>query len=255
MDDSAGVADILHPAVRKALGNDNRFVTPPGARVVISRRHDRKVIFTIDNDDDRIHRVQSKGRFYEEKVLQMLAGFLPSSGTFVDVGANVGNHTLYMSLFGGAGRVIPIEPNPAAIRLLVSNLLLNDLMDKVETRTLGYGLGSENRGGMAIHNPKNNLGWTKLVASDDGDVEVRRGDDMLAGENVDLIKVDVEGMEIDAMQGLRETLGRCRPVLFVEVDHKNRDEFDALMDEFGYDVAESFKPSGVNQNLLLKPRG
>lgn len=245
----------LHEVVRATLGNAERFVTPRGARIVRSNRYDQPVFFTINNKDDRIHKRQLKGFFYEHDQLALMADYMTPGGTFCDVGANVGNHSLYMLLFGGAARAIPFEPNPGAIALLSSNVLLNGLGPRVEFATLGYGLDETSEDGLAIHAPAGNLGWARVKRTDGaaGDISVRTGDALLAGEDIDFLKMDVEGMEIGALKGLRQTITRCRPVLFVEVDNSNQEAFAALMEEFGYRIEQALAQGGVNQNMLLVP--
>ncbi|QBY00409.1 FkbM family methyltransferase [Rhodophyticola sp. CCM32] len=248
--------DKLHPVVAKALGRLARFMTPRGTRVVLSHRYDRPVFFTFNNPDDRIHKNHMRGRFYESEQLAEIAGHMRKNGTYLDVGANVGNHTMYMLMFGGAAKVIPVEPNPEAIPLLTSNLILNGLMDRVDLTALGYGLDADSEDGLHIDNPRGNLGWARLKrqTGEAGAISVRRGDDLVGKTRIDMIKMDVEGMEIGALQGLRETIARCRPKIFIEVDHRNREVFDALMDEWGYEKVTEFSSSKVNQNLLMKPK-
>jgi FkbM family methyltransferase len=246
--------DTVHLNVRKTLGKANRYVTPRRARIVVSHRYDRPVIFCVNNDKDRIHNVQSNGLFYEGKQLSIMAEHMPEGGTFCDVGANVGNHSLYMLLIAGAGRVVPVEPNPDAISLFSANMILNGVADRVTWRTLGYGLDEGSDDNRAIHSPKGNLGWTKLKEAGEGDdaISVRAGDDIFAGMHVDFLKMDVEGMEIAALKGLRATLERCKPTLFIEVDNKNADAFHGLMTDFNYTVVQAFDGNNVNQNFLLK---
>jgi FkbM family methyltransferase len=222
----------------------------------MSHRYATPVIFNVDNPKDRIHIRHRKGFFYEEKVLETIAGHFPKGGTFCDIGANVGNHALYMLLLGGAARVIPVEPNPDAIALFCANIMLNRLADRVDFTTLGYGLGGANSDDMAIHAPKGNLGWARLRHAEQGEatISVRTGDTLLGDTHVDFIKMDVEGMEIGALEGLQATIARDRPVLFVEVDHANSDAFQALMAGYDYGVHTAFDKSGVNQNFLLLPK-
>lgn len=250
--------ESLHPAVRKAVGNRLRYVSPLNGRVVVSHRYELPVLFTVNNDQDRIHINHLKGRFYEHNQLAVMKGYFPEGGTFMDVGANIGNHMLYMLLLGGAARVLPVEPNPKAISLLVSNIILNGLTDRVDFSTLGCGLDAEDGDGLAIHSPRDNLGWAKLkpVGEARGDgtaVPVRRGDALVGETHVDFIKIDVEGMEIGALKGLEQTILRCRPHLFVELENVNREPFFAMMSAWGYEVAEDFKANNINQNLLLRP--
>ena len=246
----------LQPAVRRALGNQNRFRTPRRVRTIMSHRYDVPVIFCVNNPDDRIHIRQTKGFFYEEEELAMMAEHMPKGGTFCDIGANVGNHSLYMLLKGGAGRVVPVEPNPDAISLLLSNMILNRVADRVALETLGYGLDEGAADDLAIHAPRANLGWAKLKKAGEGDdaISVRAGDELFEGMKIDVLKMDVEGMEIGALKGLKATIARCKPTMFIEVDTTNLDSFHALMNDYGYDVAHAFKATRVNQNFLLKPK-
>ncbi|KMW56880.1 hypothetical protein AIOL_001837 [Candidatus Rhodobacter oscarellae] len=248
-------ADIsnLHPEVARAYRRAASYVSPRGARVVLAEPLGEPIYFCVNNRNDRIHKNHLRGQFYEQDVLGELAEHMPDGGTFVDIGANIGNHTLYMAKHGGAGRVIPMEPNPAAIALLMSVVRLNRIEDQVELSALGYGLGEADAGGFAIRDIKGNLGWARLEDSG-GDIEVRKGDTLLADEAcVDLIKIDVEGMEIAALSGLQRTIERDQPEIFVEVDHGNREAFDALMDAHSYRCALEFPKSRMNQNFLMEP--
>lgn len=250
----AGARPDLHPAVAASIGRDDRYITPRRVRVIRSHRYETPVFFTINNPEDRIHASQSRGRFYEEKVLQTLRPYFPEGGTFLDAGANIGNHSLYMLLFGGAARVIPFEVHPDAISLYCAAMILNGVDDRVSLETLGYGLHDTNRDDAMLKPRKGNLGWTKVDPDQEGDLALRTGDSLVGDSKVDFIKMDVEGLEVAALRGLAETIRRDRPPIFVEVDNRNREAFDALMAEWEYDVAEAFAQNRINQNLLLLPR-
>lgn len=245
----------VHPSVKAALDNQHRYRTPRRARTILSHRYDTPVFFCVNNMDDRIHVRQAKGFFYEEVELAAMAEHMPRGGTFCDIGANVGNHSLYMLLIGGAGRVLPVEPNPDAINLYMANMIMNGVVDRVSLDTLGYGLDAEAADDLAVSSPHNNLGWARLKKAQEGDqkISVRMGDDLFDGMDIDLLKMDVEGMEIGALKGLRKTIERCRPTIFIEVDNVNADAFNALVDDFGYEVVKAFKETRKNKNYLLKP--
>lgn len=243
----------MHPVVIELFGDAERYISPRGARVIRASPLGIPVFFVIYNRKDRIHKLQLKGLFYEQEILKILSDHMPDGGVFVDVGANIGNHTLFMLRHGGASRAVPIEPNPEAIRLFAAMVRLNGLDAKVERATLGYGIGSENVEGYAIHNPKGNLGWARLTKGE-GDIELRTGDSLLAREDrIDLIKIDVEGMEISALAGLSATIKRFRPKIFVEVDILNRDEFFTVLKTLNYTTIKEFPQMRQNQNFLLGP--
>ena len=84
---------------------------------------------------------------------------------------------------------------------------------------------------------------------------MRTGDTLFADEpRIDMIKIDVEGMEIQALSGLNATISRHRPMLFVEVDEVNRDAFFELQQQLGYRIVEETKRTKQNQNFLMEPQ-
>jgi FkbM family methyltransferase len=176
--------------------------------------HDRRVRFRIDRPDDHIQReIAARRNFYESAMLDSVACRLRPGGTVIDVGANVGNHTVYFAALLGQD-VISIEPNPAALATLRTNVALNRLESRVRILPVAAGAGPS-RGSVRDDDP-NNLGRASLQVEPEGDVEVRSIDDIAHGLRIDLIKVDVEGMEPAVLEGARGTIARCRPVLLVE---------------------------------------
>lgn len=245
---------VFHPTVQNTTGRPARYVTPRGSRVILSHRYDKPVIFVTNNKDDRIHINQGKGLFYEFDQLEMMREHFPKDGTFLDVGSNIGNHSLYMLLFGGAKKVIPVEPNPDAVSLMMAVFMLNGVIDSVKMDGLGYGAGAADEDGYKIHNPKNNLGWTRIkkAAEGEGGVSVRTCDGIVGDDKIDFIKMDVEGFEIAALQGLEKTIERDKPALFIEVDHTNSEAFAAMIEKWDYKMVTEYKAGRKNQNFLYK---
>ncbi len=213
----------------------------------------QRVSFCTNMENDPIQRNHRRGRFYEQKELGKLRALFPEGGTFVDIGANVGNHSLYAGLILKAGRVVPVEPNPRAWRLLIHNMLINGLEGVVELGKLGVGLSDARAEGFAMEKRARNLGGAKMLPGK-GDLTVLPGDELLAGETPDLIKIDVEGMEIQALGGLEQTIAAHRPVLLVEVDNENEEAFLVWVGAHGYEVAETVQRYKLNKNHLLLPK-
>mgnify|MGYP000951908318 CR=1 FL=1 len=107
-------------------------------------------------------------------------------------------------------------------------------------------------GGFGMSVPEKNLGAGTLKAGT-GDIEIKTGDALLADQQVDFIKIDVEGMEIDVIEGLRQTIARCKPRIFVEIDRENNNEFCALMAELGYVEALEVRKLRFNRNAIFVP--
>lgn len=235
-----------------AVVSADMVVTPPG-QVVRSMIDGAPIYFTLTNTKDIIQREHAAGRFYESEELEIIRRHCPKDAVFADIGANIGNHSLFALKILGVKKLIPFEPNPVAIAILTSNLGLNGLLGKVDLSHLGMGLSDVAREGLAMQvtKPNKNLGAGRIVEG--GDLKVICGDEALAAEKVDFIKIDVEGMEMQVLGGLTETLARCRPALFIEVDERNREAFLAWVATAGYKVADTYRRYTANENFLLKP--
>lgn len=210
----------------------------------------QQVHFCTNMEKDPIQRKQRKGSFYEMHELQQLAKHFPEGGTFVDIGANVGNHSLFAAMFMAAKRVIPFEPNPRAYRLFIQNMLINGQTEKVDFSKLGCGLSDVEADGFGMQPKERNLGGAKMI-SKGGDLQVFRADSLLADETPDMIKIDVEGMELAVLRGLSGVLERCSPVIQIEVDVENDAGFQEWLAESGYEVVDTIKRYRQNLNYLL----
>jgi FkbM family methyltransferase len=211
---------------------------------------DTRVSFCVDMVNDPIQRNHRRGQFYEQKELSDLKRLFPEGGTFVDIGANVGNHSLFAALILKAGRVIPVEPNLLAYRLLIHNVLINRLEDVFDLAKLGVGLSDKAEEGYAMQKRERNLGGAKMLPGE-GDLMVVPGDDLLAGVAPDMIKIDVEGMEMMALSGLEATIATHHPILLVEVDNENEDAFFDWARAHDYVVDKTVQRYRLNKNHLL----
>jgi FkbM family methyltransferase len=213
----------------------------------------KPVNFATDMKRDPIQRANRNGVFYEPEELELIRQHFPAGGVFVDIGANVGNHSLFVGRFLAPSKVIPFEPNPLAYRLLLVNVAINGLTGVFDLSHIGMGLSDKEQAGFAMTERQKNLGAARMVEGA-GDIAVIRGDDALAGIVPDFIKIDVEGMEMMVLAGLGETIGKSRPKILIEVDNKNAADFFEWVDAAGYAVAETIERYPVNKNHFLIPR-
>jgi FkbM family methyltransferase len=146
----------------------------------------------------------------------------------IDVGANVGAHTLTLArLVGPTGRVLAFEPNPAVKDRLVENVDLNHL---AQVHVFGCALG-EATATLELRVPKadsgeaSNPGLASLVAletpHDLVTVAVRRLDDVIAEaglQRLDVVKIDVQGYEYRTLQGMPEAIRRFAPAIIFEYE-------------------------------------
>jgi FkbM family methyltransferase len=223
--------------------------------IVSTIAHGRAVRFFVADRDDVIQGgSHAQGVFYEPEELEIIAGHFPPGGVFVDIGANVGNHTLFVGKYLRPRQVIVIEANPPAIEVLQVNIELNGLQTLVDASHLGVGL-SDSASSATPDTPPGNLGATRLLPCGGGigSIPLIPGDAILRDRRVDFLKVDVEAMELRVLAGLEETLARWRPAIFIEVDDLNVEPFRDWMRSRGYVSVCRYRRYPVNENYMLLP--
>ena len=239
-------------AARWAIRN-GRSVVIPDLDVAVCDIDGHRFCFASDRVKDPIQRANRKGRFYEEEELALIRTHLKEGAVFVDVGANVGNHSLFVAAFLNPVRIIPFEPNPPAYKLLLANVVMNGFQHLFDLTHIGLGLADEKAEGLSMSVPERNLGAARMLP-DTGNVATITGDEALTGTTPDFIKIDVEGMEMMVLHGLAETIARCAPMILIEVDRENDDAFQDWINTKDYEVLETFQRYQVNRNYLLKKR-
>jgi FkbM family methyltransferase len=213
------------------------------------------VRFFVVDPADIIQRWHARGAFYEAEELAIIAEFFPRGGVFVDIGSNVGNHTIYVCKYLHPTQAILFEPNPPAIAILRINLALNGLQRLVDLTHLGIGL-SDAAGRANASTPPRNLGGARLHMARDGEgLTLARGDDVLLQRRVDFIKIDVEGMELRVLKGLAATVARWRPPMFIEVENGNAAGFAEWLAANGYAIVRSHRRYAANENHMVVPAG
>ena len=195
--------------------------------------------FFVADNTDLIQKEHFNGKFYESEELNIISDFFPHGGVFVDIGANVGNHAVFVARFLSPLKVIVIEPNPAAFEILKANIALNHIDSRVDASYLGIGLSNKSAHAVAM-TPAKNLGGTRLHLSEEQrGLRVVPGDALLFGHRIDFLKIDVEGMEIDVLEGLKMTIAEQRPRIFIEVDNSNVGKFSEWAAINNYYIAAS----------------
>jgi len=180
--------------------------------------------FTYFTHDDPIGLSLLKYGEWAQDEIQFLREFVRPGSLVVDIGANVGTHTVSFShLVGTAGRVVSFEPQPAVFEVLEANVA-NCALPNVQCIRGGAGEHWQELGLEPIdYSSHNNFGAISLNDSSNANcVKVPvRPVDSLELQQCELIKIDAEGMELSVLKGLHQTLKRCRPILFIECNDAN----------------------------------
>jgi FkbM family methyltransferase len=203
---------------------------------------------------------------YDRHEFALVRRVLQDGGDVVDVGAHVGAYSVVASLAerGMRGRVAAVEPNAAARRRLLANLRLN----RCENVTVIPAAASSCEGETTLYVPREGQSsWATLEPDRVDDVEGVR----VAQTTVDavveqlglepvLLKIDVEGRELDVLDGAEVVL-RKRPVILAEVSGKTGLELVRRLAPLGYRVRRimprslrPYEPVPGIVNVLATPR-
>lgn len=181
--------------------------------------------FLANRFDQYLGRALIRYGEYGEIEHRFLASFLAAGDSIVEIGANIGSHTVGLAkTVGENGKVIAIEAQPTVHRILCANLALNALTN-VTTYACGCGkeTGTMYVPAMNYNIPiLHNSGGISLSSVAEGTpVPIISLDNLLHdldSLNLKMIKIDVEGMEKDVLQGAHDLIQRYRPILYVEND-------------------------------------
>lgn len=164
---------------------------------------------------DYIQRMMYLGAFEREET-RVVKNRLRSGATFVDVGANAGYFSLLASrLVGPSGRVLSFEPSPYVAKLLAGTLSQNRIQN---VQLFPFALGRSNSQGVLSDVLPDNHSPTFFLPGSGSAVDICVLDEVLERtqtEQVDLMKVDVEGFEGEVLRGAEKSIqaGRIKAVL------------------------------------------
>lgn len=193
----------------------------------IVREINQKVIsvdfFDLDTSDFIQKFIIENEKFYEEDLLKYISSIVePHATTFIDIGSNIGNHSLFFGKYLGS-KIYAFEPYLINYNKSKKNLKLNSIDAVVEN----IGLGENNYEAFVSGDLEGgNLGGLFLSKSDDFKnnlkVNVTTIDDYFIGNAIPLrekivVKIDTEGMEAKILSGSLNFLKRFSPILSVEI--------------------------------------
>jgi FkbM family methyltransferase len=165
--------------------------------------------------------------------------FLTENSNVIDVGANIGTHSVYFSKKCNKGNVIAIEPQMYIFEILSSNLLINGCFNTIPIHAGAASSESDVRivNTNPFGNEKVNYGEFKVSTEPDKGVPTRliKLDRFIDLAKFDLIKLDVEGLELDVLEGSKKLLKKHKPFLYIEFNNKKgNDDLLKKIYQLGY---------------------
>lgn len=210
---------------------------------------------------------------YDPEELRLLKDILKilrqtrNSLVVLDVGANIGVHSVVLSQeLGPAGKLYAFEAQPIVFNMLAGNIALNsienvrcfnkavaDFVGHIDIPQFDYGkplsFGSVEFGGRQTES----IGQEPMQNPDKREQVECVSLDSLRLQHVDLIKVDVEGMELAVMRGADQLIASCHPILQVEYLKCDQEQLKQWLKNRGYRVfilAGNYLGIPGNSNIL-----
>lgn len=184
-------------------------------------------------DDDAWYQGVKRNGFYGEFNQSNLAQLIGPSDVCLDLGANVGMMTLAMAMLAPKGHVYAFEGSPQTTLALTETVKANNLdnvsvystilgrsrekvkfFDAPEMRAAGFYVSMDTSRELPRQGTSNAPNNFQMIIS-----ETKSVDDLVAElglSRVDFIKIDVEGAELDVLEGARDTLQRFKPIVIME---------------------------------------
>lgn len=214
-------------------------------------------VFTIHpHRDKKIYSLLHRDGVHQKSDQMLLRSLLSSGDTVIDIGAHVGTFTIpFANAVGNTGRVLAFEVHPSTFTLLQKNVEQNNLSEVIHPLNIGLGSKKEK---VYINETDSNTGGTFLSKesknSDKYSVYVDTLDNVLdstQNESIfpSLIKIDTEGFEYDVLLGAKNTIKKCKPILFFEFNPRRIQErgnsihyIEKLLSPLGYSFYKNVDP-------------
>lgn len=207
-------------------------------------------LFSYENDliSGQLHRNGAHTR----NELAMLLSFVKDAALIVDVGSHIGSYAIPLAQKGGPSScIIALEASSKPFELLRRNIDANQLAGQI---TPINKIVSDTPENFVVYHSETNTGATYFKASSTGrHCNTCTVDAMVSkhapGRTVDMIKIDVEGMELAVLRSARQTIGSYSPILYIEVVQDQLARFgkcpkdiEAFLQDHGYRFYRNIGP-------------
>lgn len=196
--------------------------------------------YLLNYEDDFIQScIWHNHRYFSDTELNVMKNYLNEDSVVVDIGANIGNHTLYFANECNVKKIYAYEPVPYTFKLLQKNIQINHIEDKVTAQCIGFA-DTITQGAIKTYDLKN-LGGTRLKPYKNGDIKLVTLDSLNISDKIDFIKIDVEAMDYQVLCGAEQTIKKHKPIIEIESFDDDRKNSDPFLKKLGYKVAQEFR--------------
>lgn len=184
---------------------------------------------------------------YEYEMLQDILERAKKDTIIVDIGSNIGNHSLYLAAHGFD--VYAFEANQELCNILKISIELNGFK---KLKLYEFGLSDKKEMAVLDNLNPENLGGQSLKIKDFGNIVLYPLDDIKFEKDVSVLKIDVEGMETKVLNGAINTIKKYRPILYIEaINNIEFRKVNVILEKLGYVYWDTFNATPTH---LYYPR-
>ena len=216
----------------KKIKTVSRIIKFPRSKKIMSVPNNK------ESNKSAVVRAHLRSGRWESHIAKLLDRYTKPNTNAIDIGAFIGTHTLTLSDSVKNGKVYSFEPQPWAYEAIKSSLKKNKITNVI-LKNLGVSdkknmikFCSDSTGGSTICYEKNKKleKWKYVYNIDIISI------DSLKLKNVSMIKIDVEGHELNVLRGLKNTIKKNKPNIIIEVWNKKRkrEDFKKLINDYNY---------------------
>ena len=156
---------------------------------------------------------------------------------------------IYWAIEKNAKKVYAFEPLKSTYEILLKNTEINDLQDVVIP--YNFGLSDEDINAKVTVFNASNIGGTHFTKDKNGHFQLKQLDSIDIPEKIDLIKIDVEGHEVETLMGAIQTIRKNKPVITIETFNHQK-EVNTIFYELGYELVKTIRE---NADYIYKYTG
>ena len=204
--------------------------TPDGIKLIIDPVNDHGVEMSLYETGT-----------YEKGILDYIRKHFKQDGVFVDVGANIGLMSFFVSRYFPNATIHAFEAHPETVEILRKNVDLNAFSGNISVYP--YALGAVRSKVVISADTDANRGGASIVrqGTNAHEVECFPLDEVLKESRIDLLKIDVEGYELPVLEGAKQLIEAYHPTLILEISQEreqigNVDVIWNYLQDIGYEV-------------------
>lgn len=188
-------------------------------------------IFCYVNAEDHIQKIILWTGEYEKEVYDFAKKVLTNEDIVLDIGANIGYHSIHFASLVPNGKVYCFEPNALLNPLIEKNFKLNGFTNfEIENKAVS----NKNEVSSFFISNSSNTGLSILtneISQSNIEVKTIYLDDYFKTQKIHLIKIDIEGAELNALKGMKQLLQTQSPYIIIELIEEQLNKFNSTCSE------------------------